>query len=726
MAEIKNKIYMLAKQFCKKFPEDRPDVVVYGCLRLASMNETFLTCLLSGENIDNIEEIVKESHELKSHIEEEGLDPDLLLRGLQMVIPKLDYSSEYYIDLVKEYNEDVRIDEIVCDAIRFMPDEERALFVTGASIDDIMGFKAPDELASKEPEEETDSNSFEKPVKDQAKERYERKIYSDALNAYLKEITDIIPTFREMGDTRFLWSQSLLISVDDGFGLSTFLKKLASVYFDAELSNAKEPERLIREFSLDNPDDKESKGKIWGQFEERLDDLIRPGEADKIQAIVSCDISKWLAELDTPKVKEHLRRINEMRSSILLIFRIPYMEYRIVSDVAAILEDIMGIRTVSVPPLQMEQMVDYMINRAQREGYTYDDDCKNVLERGIIAEKNDGHFYGFRTLNKMMESIIYEKLKFNHYNSLRDKYITSKQLGGFLELAEREPGYAELLSQMVGVDDIIKEIDVRIKQIKVAQDMANKGADVERPSIHMLFKGSPGTGKTTIARIVARKLKDAGILSKGNLYEIKGRDLCGRYIGETTPKTCAYCRDAYGSVLFIDEAYELYRGKESSEKDYGKEALAALVAEMENHRDDMCVILAGYSEEMEEMIKGNSGLESRIPIVIEFPNYSRNQLEQIFFKMLEKSFVYEPEVKDAVHEYFEGIPEDMLNSKEFSNARFVRNLFEGVWGEAAMRYNLGAKDEIVIKVNDFKTVSEKAEFKQKEIKKHRPIGFVTG
>ena len=262
-------------------------------------------------------------------------------------------------------------------------------------------------------------------------------------------------------------------------------------------------------------------------------------------------------------------------------------------------------------------------------------------------------------------------------------------------------------------------------QIKTQQKLAKKGKKVARPAIHMVFTGNPGTGKTTVARILARMMKQAGILRKGHLVEVKGRDLCGQYIGETAPKTSAICRDAYGSVLFIDEAYSLFRDDFSSARDYGREALDTLVAEMENHRDDFCVIMAGYKDEMDAMLLGNAGLKSRIPYEIEFPNFTRDDLEKIFFTMLDGVFDYEDGLKNAVHEFFAGIPEETFSSKEFSNARLVRNLYERTWGKAAYRQSLDGSDDLRILKSDLAGAMSDSEFKKlmKKNDERRPIGF---
>lgn len=766
MAGTDNQIYNLAKQFIRNLPEDFPEGILYGCVKLCGMNESSLEFLLNDAGVENVEDIKKEISEIDEIITDKGLSVDLLKRGLQVLLPILSDNKNAvssYEEITREYDSATSAKKIIEDILWLMPSEEKEIFKEGKTLSDVLAYqkrlmdaqqneKEEDVITEELPLEELpfDEHTFipsefedeeepgdpddedcefdEEEDENEITEETDKEkgaIYSENLSNYLKELKKLIPTFKKMDSVQYLWSQSLLVSMDEGFGLSTFIGKIVDLYSAAGLSRQPGGTVSYDEYDMDNPDSKDSKYHSWESVVRYLKEVNEKlKNPNRLSSILCLDISKWIAEIDSYKVKEYLRAINEYKQSVLLIFRIPYMEYRIVSKIEASLSDVLGIKTIIASPLSVDQMSLYMVRRGKQRGYIFDEDCRAILEKGIIAEKNDGHFYGFQTLNKMFDSIVYEKGKYNCNHRTFDKKINAEQLKEFLDVDYQDQSYAEILEQMVGIDDIIKEIDSKIKQIKVAQELANKGKSVDRPSIHMMFKGSPGTGKTTIARIVAKKLKDAGILSKGNLYEIKGRDLCGRYIGETTPKTCAYCRDAYGSVLFIDEAYELYRGEESSEKDYGHEALTALVAEMENHRDDMCVILAGYSDDMDEMIKGNLGLESRIPIIIEFPNYSKAELEQIFFKLLDKSFEYEPELKDAVHDYFQSLPQEVIEEKDFSNARFVRNLFESVWGEAALRYDLNKGENVIIKSNDFKVATEKIDIKEKDEKKHRPIGFV--
>ena len=183
------------------------------------------------------------------------------------------------------------------------------------------------------------------------------------------------------------------------------------------------------------------------------------------------------------------------------------------------------------------------------------------------------------------------------------------------------------------------------------------------------------------------------------------------------------CRDAYGSILFIDEAYSLYK-RGNDDKDYGREALDTLISEMENHRDDLLVIMAGYPDEMEDLMKGNSGLRSRIPYTIHFRNFTREELYRIYESLVKKNFKYDEELLSTAKEYFLGLEDRVIESKEFSNGRFVRNLFERTWAKAAMRRDLEngtlrlSKEDFLLSVSD-------DEFKKdrKEGRKIKRIGF---
>jgi SpoVK/Ycf46/Vps4 family AAA+-type ATPase len=188
----------------------------------------------------------------------------------------------------------------------------------------------------------------------------------------------------------------------------------------------------------------------------------------------------------------------------------------------------------------------------------------------------------------------------------------------------------------------------------------------------MIFTGNPGTGKTTIARIISRYLKAMGVLSGGQLVEVTRADLVGRYVGHTAPLTTKVIESALGGVLFIDEAYSLYRGKDDT---FGLEAIDTLVKGIEDHRDDLIVILAGYSTEMEEFLTANSGLKSRFPNIINFPDYTGEELLGISkITAKSKGYVIDEGVELALKTYYNTI--QATRAKDAGNGRLVRNKIE--------------------------------------------------
>ncbi|MDR3226928.1 MAG: AAA family ATPase [Prevotellaceae bacterium] len=228
------------------------------------------------------------------------------------------------------------------------------------------------------------------------------------------------------------------------------------------------------------------------------------------------------------------------------------------------------------------------------------------------------------------------------------------------------------LKSLIGLTSVKEEIETLTNFIKIQQARETKGLKTSSVSYHCVFTGNPGTGKTTVARIVADIYKSLGILDKGHLVETDRSGLVAEYVGQTAVKTNKIIDSALDGVLFIDEAYSLVGG---SENDYGKEAIATLLKRMEDNRDRLVVILAGYSAEMQQFIDSNPGLQSRFNRYIEFPDYSADELYQIFELNLKKfDYVIAENAVEKLKEIFKNAIENKY--KNFGNARFVRNFFE--------------------------------------------------
>ena len=246
--------------------------------------------------------------------------------------------------------------------------------------------------------------------------------------------------------------------------------------------------------------------------------------------------------------------------------------------------------------------------------------------------------------------------------------------------AELAKALAEL-DELVGLEGVKAEVRKIVNKEKVDAARRAQGLPVAPRSMHMVFTGNPGTGKTTVARIVARILRALGVVEKGQLVETDRSGLVGRYMGETAVKTGAKVDEALGGILFIDEAYQLCN---SDSDDYGKEAIATLLKRMEDERGRLIVIAAGYTDEMRDFLGANSGLASRFAIKIEFADYTAAELARIFRSIAAKNkYRLSPELDSGLDDAIAKLTR--RRDRTFGNARFVRQLFEDATGRQADR-----------------------------------------
>ncbi len=305
-----------------------------------------------------------------------------------------------------------------------------------------------------------------------------------------------------------------------------------------------------------------------------------------------------------------------------------------------------------------EQAKAYLGSLAKKHGVKAD----RALYRHITdVEKS----FSASELNLAFDEWYDRKLKTHVYAQYADMVSANKQL------AKRHPkgsAYSEL-SGLIGLSEAKKAINQALDLYKAQILFKEKGLAYKRPSMHMAFTGNPGTAKTTAARLFAQIMKDNNLLSVGDLYEVSRADLVGKYVGWTAKLVAQKFRDAKGSVLFIDEAYSLV------ERDglYGDEAINTIVQEMENRREDMVVIFAGYTDKMEAFFDKNPGLRSRIAFHVHFNDYDSDELYQIIELLAHKK---QYELGDRVKEKLTPIFDSARKSADFGNGRFARNLLE--------------------------------------------------
>lgn len=258
------------------------------------------------------------------------------------------------------------------------------------------------------------------------------------------------------------------------------------------------------------------------------------------------------------------------------------------------------------------------------------------------------------------------------------KAVASKEEDGQVSVSKNDKISLEealaRLNALEGLGSVKRKVSDWVDQIKVFRMRKERGLPVPDMSYHLVFTGNPGTGKTTVARLMAQIYCALGVLKEGHLVEVDRSGLVAGYIGQTAVKTKDVLKKAYGGVLFIDEAYSLVGG---GENDFGREAIDAILKEMEDKRDNLVVIVAGYDKPMEKFISSNPGLRSRFKNFIHFPDYTGSELFNIFKRMCDKdSYRIHPDAARILERHFSNLYE--TRSANFGNGRDVRNLFESV------------------------------------------------
>ncbi len=332
-------------------------------------------------------------------------------------------------------------------------------------------------------------------------------------------------------------------------------------------------------------------------------------------------------------------------------------------------------RQYSISPAAINRILDITDVKRKEPNFANAREIRNILDQVIMCQNlrcvgSDDRELGIVDVNKYIQ----------------DAKINLPTVGNGTNLSILTG--EEELNQLIGLS-VVKRM---IKKIK-AYAKRNKGeADF---NLHMCFYGNPGTGKTEVARILSRILYDAGVLDEAKLVETDGQGLLGKYVGETGPKTEAKINEAMNGVLFIDEAYSLVGSNSVNgmATSYGEEAIAVLLKGMEDHRGQFCVILAGYKDEMKNMLSANPGFASRIQFTLEFPDYSREELGDIARLFLSKKRYSIAE--EALNRVLD-ITDYYRSRPNFANARTVRNILDQVILNQNLRTEDSANDQIVL------------------------------
>ena len=312
----------------------------------------------------------------------------------------------------------------------------------------------------------------------------------------------------------------------------------------------------------------------------------------------------------------------------------------------------------------------------------YENICKNYFDlsiKTISPEINDIYNKIISKIDisddfkvKILEYVenTYKKgIDYKKYISDLVNYVSFHKDLPQVEISKSLDEIFQELNELVGLKDI-KKVLYELVDVLSLKEKTKGSLNIKELNLHMVFLGNPGTGKTTIARLIAGILYELGIIKENKLIEVGVKDLVAEYVGQTAPKTSLVIEKSLNGVLFIDEAYALAAKNDNS---YNAEAIATLIQAMENYRDKLVVIFAGYTKEMQDFLNSNSGIVSRIGYTLEFPDYTTDELIDIFKVFTNKAgFI----VEDDAIIYLKEIVNNYKNMKNFGNARFMRNIYE--------------------------------------------------
>lgn len=569
------------------------------------------------------------------------------------------------------------------------------------------GFHLPEVALTEEDASERIASAETGVCKKSAFDKIQNLVGSDDFKSLARDINNIAPQIVKNHTQQIFFSEVYLFSINVGSGYHSSIKLLNDLLNEVGLFiNSGKPDVI----SIPSYNDADMANKMKNAVSALENALER-------QRLLSIDISEWIGHTHSREFKKlamHLFRSNKQCS---IVFRIPYVKQAVIDATVNDISDVISTRPVVFKPFSGEELRELAQRYLDENKFTFSEKAWEIFDNQIDMEKADGFFYGIHTVHKLVGDIIRKKELMVATTGNESKLIAEEITGAYKKQEDKfSTDNLETLNNMIGMQAITARVIEIVNQI-VYSRQSGIGS---KPTMHMCFVGNPGTGKTTVARIIGNVLKERGVLRIGKFYEHHGRDLCAEYVGQTAPKTHAICQEAYGSVLFIDEAYSL--ATDGDRYNYGKEAIDTLITEMENNGDDLIVIFAGYPDEIQKMISLNPGMRSRIPYTLEFPNYTREQLAGIFMEMANKSFSCMADLEPAVSKYFNAIPSFVLNDKAFGNGRFVRNIFERTWGKALARSSENGFDGITLIAQDFIEATKEFQF-DKNVKPDRKIGF---
>lgn len=513
-------------------------------------------------------------------------------------------------------------------------------------------------------------------------------------------------------NTKVVFPYHYVFTIDQGMGITTILKLMAEYLNKLDIISSSSVIEYKRSITYETNEE------------------IRSGHLKVVKdyGIVAIDISSHLDDIESylNKLKDILW---EFRGKVVFVFINSCRDELKLKSLLEKIKSKVNCHHIDFKPYTNEELFEIADRFLDKQGFRIDVQAKEYFQRRIDIEKKRGSFENIRTIQKMIDEVWVEKLFRTDEMNMNENYdiLTAgdfKAMEDDTDVIKKD--IWDELNEIVGLDEVKKRIKEIVATTRVKKKLREIGIIEGNSCYHMFFLGNPGTGKTTVARMLGRIFREIGILDKGEVHEVSREGLIGKFVGQTAPKVREKVKEALGSILFIDEAYSIFGGEDKV--DFGHEAISTLVKEMEDNRDKLIVIMAGYPKEMETFMNMNPGLMERVPFKIEFANYDAKELTEIFYKLLGKDYVFESGVYEKIYELFLKICSNA--GKNFSNGRVARNVAERLKIKHSMRIceenNFSKEDLLTIKLEDVCALYDDIDILDKinnSKEKNKSIGF---
>ena len=484
----------------------------------------------------------------------------------------------------------------------------------------------------------------------------------------------------------------MIFTGNPGTGKTTIARIMAKMLFDLG---------MIKENKLIEVERKDLVGEYIGQTAPKTNEVIEKAMGgvlfiDEAYSLAPKDVGR---DFGQEAISTLIKAMEDQKDNLVVIFAGYKDEMKTFIDSNPGIASRVGY-TFDFPDYTSDELTKMFFLKMKNMGFKCDKNIEAEIKNICSYFSRRKAFGNGRFIDKLMQEVIM-KHSLNNYKNINEISIedipTIEELNNYK--VDNKSSIDNMLKNIIGMKEIkekIKEYEQYVKFIKTAE---NEKIHIPSQNMHMIFTGNPGTGKTTIARIMAKMLFDLGVIKENKLVEVERKDLIAGYVGQTAPKTAEVIEKAMGGVLFIDEAYSLCIDN-GGQHDFGQEAIATLIKAMEDYKDSLVVIFAGYKDEMKKFVDSNPGIASRIGYTFNFPDYTDEELTQILYKKIKQCNL---NVSDEAKEPIDKLMKYFCNVDNIGNGRFADKVLQEILLKHSK--NIGGDIKLISK-DDIPTINE--------------------